>query len=156
MTVAKFGDRLMALMPKLMREMHVYQRNLFTSGDISFPQLWALDYLHDQRRCTMHQLAHAMHAQQSTTTGLVDRMAKLNMVRRERSRQDRRVVNVSLSDKGRSVLRQIYRQRRAMTVRLFSRMPPRDRVQYLNIIERLVQQFQPQPAEAGRTSEAGR
>jgi MarR family transcriptional regulator, organic hydroperoxide resistance regulator len=152
MTAAQFTDRLMDLMPKLMKEIHAYERNFFTRGNITFPQLWALDFLREHPGCTMHQFAHAMHSQQSTATGLVDRMARLKMVRRERSRKDRRVVLVSLSAKGRAVVRQINNQRRKMTLRMFSRMSERDRRQYLNILERLVEQFtaRPDPRKGGR------
>lgn len=148
MTATQFADRLLDLMPKLMKEIHVYERNFFTRGNITFPQLWALDFLREHPACTMHQFAHAMHSQQSTATGLVDRMARLKLVRRERSRKDRRVVLVSLSANGRAVVRQINGQRRKMTVRMFSRMTPRDRTRYLDILERLVQQFSPAPGGA--------
>jgi DNA-binding MarR family transcriptional regulator len=147
LTAAQFAARMMQLMPKLMQSMHAYERNFFTRGTISFPQLWALDYLHDQPRCTMHQFAHAMHNQRSTATGLVDRMAKMGLLRRERSRTDRRVVKVFITPKGNSVMRQIARQRRRIIVRMFSRMSPADRRQYLDIIERLVRQFESPAAD---------
>ena len=144
---------MMQLMPKLMQSMHAYERNFFTRGTISFPQLWALDYLHDQPRCTMHQFAHAMHSQRSTATGLVDRMARMGLLRRERNRTDRRVVNVFITPRGNSAMRQIVRQRRRIIVRMFSRMSPTDRRQYLDIMERLVRQFE-SPA-AGVTEPKG-
>lgn len=153
-TLARFADRLMELMPKLMREMHAYERNFFTEGSITLPQLWALDYLSSQGSCTMQQLSHAMHCGRPATTGLVDRMARLRLVRRERSRKDRRVVNVLLLPKGKAMVREIDRTRRRMTVRLFSRMTLQDRRQYLDIIERLVDQFA--PAAQGPARRGGR
>ncbi|HOW97798.1 MAG TPA: MarR family transcriptional regulator [Kiritimatiellia bacterium] len=147
MTSSQDADRLMELLPKLMRGIHAYERNFFTCENITFPQLWALDFVHEHPRCTMHQLATAMHSRQSTATGLVDRMQRLNLVRRERRRSDRRVVCVSLSEKGRSMVRQITDQRRRMIRRLFSRMSERDRRQYLDILGRLVEQFS-EPARA--------
>jgi DNA-binding MarR family transcriptional regulator len=141
LSLNKFGSRAIVLMPALMQEMWAYERAFFSRGDISFPQLWALTYLYQRESCTMRELSRAMRARESTTTGLVDRMAGMGLLERQRDKNDRRVVRAAITTKGRTAMRQLQKQRRRAFIGLFKRVSAIDRSRWLEIIEKLVREM---------------
>jgi DNA-binding MarR family transcriptional regulator len=59
------------------------------------------------RQPTIGEVARRLFLKHHTTVELVDRMVKLDVVRRERSMEDAREVRIRLTEKGQSVLRQL-------------------------------------------------
>lgn len=139
LSVEKFAERLTHLLPRLGREMSCYDRTSFPQGDVTLPQLWTLEHLMECSACTMCALAERLHLQCSTTTGLVDRLARRGLVQRRRSQTDRRVVRVALTAKGRRCMDATRRQKQATLVRWFSRLTRAERMNFLVTIEKLVQ-----------------
>ena len=54
-------------------------------------------------RCIMSAIAGAIRLSLSSATGLIDRLVEKKLVRRDRSHEDRRVVQVELTDEGRQL-----------------------------------------------------
>jgi DNA-binding MarR family transcriptional regulator len=71
------------------------------------PQLTVIKLLETFDDLSLSSLSERIRAQNSTVTGIIDRMEREGLVRRERSTQDRRVVHIRLSDKGARLARQI-------------------------------------------------
>jgi MarR family transcriptional regulator, organic hydroperoxide resistance regulator len=65
------------------------------------PQLTVIKLLEAFGDLSLSSLSERIRAQNSTVTGIIDRMEREGLVRRERSTTDRRVVFIRLSDKGR-------------------------------------------------------
>lgn len=71
------------------------------------PQLTVIKLLETFDDLSLSSLSERIRAQNSTVTGIIDRMEREGLVRRERSTQDRRVVHIRLSDKGARLARQV-------------------------------------------------
>ncbi len=71
------------------------------------PQLTVIKLLETFDNLSLSSLSERIRAQNSTVTGIIDRMEREGLVRRERSTSDRRVVHIRLSDKGQRLARQI-------------------------------------------------
>lgn len=71
------------------------------------PQLTVIKLLETFDNLSLSSLSERIRAQNSTVTGIIDRMEREGLVRRERSTTDRRVVHIKLSDKGQKLARQI-------------------------------------------------
>ena len=71
------------------------------------PQLTVIKLLETFDNLSLSSLSERIRAQNSTVTGIIDRMEREGLVRRERSTTDRRVVHIRLSDKGQKLARQI-------------------------------------------------
>lgn len=56
-----------------------------------------------QECCMMTSIAAAIRLSLSSVTGLIDRLVEKKLVRRDRSSEDRRVVQVALTDEGREL-----------------------------------------------------
>jgi DNA-binding MarR family transcriptional regulator len=71
------------------------------------PQLTVIKLLEAFGDLSLSSLSERIRAQNSTVTGIIDRMEREGLVRRERSKTDRRVVYIRLSDKGARMAREI-------------------------------------------------
>ena len=83
------------------------------AGRISMTQMramWALDVA---RSATLGGLAERLGVSSSTAAETVDRLVAGKFIRRARSRDDRRQVDLSLLPKGRAVLSMLARQRKS-------------------------------------------
>lgn len=71
------------------------------------PQLTVIKLLESFGDLSLSSLSERIRAQNSTVTGIIDRMEREGLVVRERSKTDRRVVLIKLSDKGSELARSI-------------------------------------------------
>jgi DNA-binding MarR family transcriptional regulator len=71
---------------------------------ITGAQLWALWQISANPGLKVGDLARHMSVHQSTASNLVDRLHALGLIRRERTRSDQRIVRLSVSNAGRSLL----------------------------------------------------
>ncbi|QHT58835.1 MarR family transcriptional regulator [Paenibacillus lycopersici] len=69
-------------------------------------QLVVLRVLHEYPEIRVSELAEKLNLGNSTTSGIVDRMVKADMVERERTKKDRRAMTLTLTDKGKALWRE--------------------------------------------------
>ncbi|MDI7252994.1 MAG: MarR family transcriptional regulator [Actinomycetota bacterium] len=74
---------------------------------VTFVQLRAILLLSKAGSQTLGQLSEGLSRARCTVTGLVDRLEAKGLVRRRRGRGDRRVVYVSLTEKGRELAEEL-------------------------------------------------
>ncbi len=72
-------------------------------NQVTFVQFRAILLLSRSGSQTLSQLSEGLSRARCSVTGLVDRLEAKGLVRRRRSRGDRRVVYVSLTEKGRKL-----------------------------------------------------
>lgn len=82
-------------------------KGLASQFGLTGPQLTVIKLLETFDNLSLSSLSERIRAQNSTVTGIIDRMEREGLVRRERSTSDRRVVHIRLSDKGQKLARQI-------------------------------------------------
>jgi DNA-binding MarR family transcriptional regulator len=75
--------------------------------ELTGPQLTVLKVLEGVGDLSLSELSERIRAQNSTVTGIIDRMEREGLVVRARSTEDRRVVNIRLTDKGAKIAREI-------------------------------------------------
>jgi len=71
------------------------------------PQLTVIKLLEQVGDLSLSTLSEHIRAKNSTVTGIIDRMEREGLVKRERSTTDRRVVYIRLTDKGMRLARQV-------------------------------------------------
>jgi DNA-binding MarR family transcriptional regulator len=150
----EFARRLSLLLPRLARESWQSGRNLVSQGEASLPELWILRHLEERSACPMKELAAFLRLGNSTVTGLVDRLVRRGLVRRQSDASDRRVVLVVLSSLGRRVLVQMAGQKLKMLHAWFGRLTRGERAEFLRIVEKL--DMVEGGAQRGRPAAAGR
>lgn len=78
-------------------------RSYFGRLDLTFPQALALIMLEEHGDMPISRLAQLTGSANSTVSGIVDRLEKSELVRRERSPYDRRIIYVRLTDRYRAM-----------------------------------------------------
>jgi len=86
-------------------------RKILTNYPITSPQFVALQWLLEEGDLTIGELSNKISLAFSTTTDLVDRMEKNELVERVRDENDRRVVRIHLLDKGKTIIREVIKKR---------------------------------------------
>ncbi|GKW46777.1 MarR family winged helix-turn-helix transcriptional regulator [Planococcus sp. NCCP-2050] len=86
-------------------------REILNSYTITPPQFVALQWLFEHGDMTIGDLSNKMYLAFSTTTDLVDRMEKNELVVRVREEQDRRVVRIKLLKEGERIIEEVIKKR---------------------------------------------
>lgn len=91
------------------RVVEPWEKFLKTTADLTPNQYNVLRILRgsDPARVTCGEIADRMISRDPDVTRLVDRLRRRGLVARLRGRQDRRVVEVAITDKGREILRRL-------------------------------------------------
>lgn len=88
-------------------------REILTDYKITPPQFIALQWLFEDGDMTIGELSTKMYLAFSTTTDLVDRMEKNQLVKRVRKEDDRRVVHIHLLPEGERIIEEVIEQRQS-------------------------------------------
>jgi len=146
-TSAVPADELTAMALELRALWHAIVRGSECSPHHDRQQFWVLGALeHGARR--MSDLAERAQTSQASLTGIVDRLEERGMVERVRSVEDRRVVEVSLTEAGAAELRQA---RAGFVLRLESVVEPlsaEERATFLGLLRKLTERMPETAPEA--------
>ncbi|AGX05744.1 MULTISPECIES: MarR family winged helix-turn-helix transcriptional regulator [Bacillaceae] len=82
-------------------------REILSNYTITPPQFVALQWLHEEGDMTIGELSNKMYLAFSTTTDLVDRMEKNELVQRVKDPNDRRVVRIHLLPEGERIIEEV-------------------------------------------------
>jgi DNA-binding MarR family transcriptional regulator len=82
-------------------------KELAKRADLTGPQLTVVKLLEQVGDLSLSELSDKIRAQNSTVTGIIDRMEREGLVTRERSKEDRRVVHSRLTPKGHTLAKEI-------------------------------------------------
>lgn len=86
-------------------------RVILSNYTITPPQFLALQWLFEDGDMTIGELSNKMYLACSTTTDLVDRMEKNQLVVRVKDPNDRRVVRIHLLQEGERVIEEVIKKR---------------------------------------------
>lgn len=97
------NDLLIALR-KITRAIDLHSKRLARETGLTAPQLLVLQSVSRTGRAKPSDIARQVHLSSATITSIVDRLVRAGLVSRERSAEDRRSVEVVLTDAGQSSL----------------------------------------------------
>lgn len=86
-------------------------REILSQYTITPPQFIALQWLFEVGDMTIGELSNKMYLACSTTTDLVDRMEKNELVMRVKDENDRRVVRIHLLKEGERIIEEVINKR---------------------------------------------
>jgi DNA-binding MarR family transcriptional regulator len=100
-------DSILEAIVYLSTESRRLTKELARRADLTGPQLTVLKMLEGLGDLSLSDLSERIRAQNSTVTGIIDRMEREGLVLRSRSTEDRRVVRIKLTEKGARIARDI-------------------------------------------------
>ncbi len=100
-------DQVLETIIYLYTESRRITKELARRADLTGPQLTVVKMLEQIGDLSLSELSERIRAQNSTVTGIIDRMEREALVTRERSKEDRRVVYIKLTSKGKKLAEEI-------------------------------------------------
>lgn len=120
------------------------------------PQLTVIKLLETFGDLSLSSLSERIRAQNSTVTGIIDRMEREELVVRERSTADRRVVLIKLTPKGKELARSIEVQPMEMFRGALGALSPEDVGHLVRILGKLQRWVRARVGEDAARAETNR
>lgn len=92
---------------RVVQVVHGYSKRAGHAAGLTGPQLWAIKVLAESAPLMVSELARRMYLHPSTVIGILDRLEARGLVRRTRSKKDRRVVTVELDRSGKETVKNV-------------------------------------------------
>ena len=121
----------------LITESRRVTKGMARSFGLTGPQLTVIKLLEELGDLSLSRLSTRIQARNSTVTGIVDRMKREDLVVRERSQEDRRVVLIRLTDRGRDLASRIEVEPMAIFQRALESLSTEDLDTLFRILEQL-------------------
>jgi DNA-binding MarR family transcriptional regulator len=115
---------------RIFQAVHVHSSRAKREAGLTGPQLWAIRVIAQSAPLRVSELAGKMYLHPATVVGILDRLESMGLIARTRSRQDRRVVHVELTEAGRELVNQAPEVAQGLLVSGLEALP----LQRLNII----------------------
>lgn len=116
-------------------------------GHLQPQQYWVLAELRRSGRRSMSSLAECSHVSQASLTGIVDRLGDRGLIERVRSDEDRRVVEVSVTDAGVAELQRSRAQMLERLETLLNPLSPMQRTELLSLLREVTRHHDPKHAQ---------
>ncbi len=142
-----FVNDIQGIFPKLMHYLSVEEIRELTGLGVTPGQVNALLVLLLKENLTMGELSGEIYMTESAATRLVDRLVKMNLVRRKGDAKDRRVVRVSLTSYGRQLASLVFERRSLRFKNMADRMTREERdslICSLKAVLRVFEEFEAQ------------
>ncbi|MGD9783171.1 MAG: MarR family winged helix-turn-helix transcriptional regulator [Hyphomicrobiaceae bacterium] len=120
-----------------MRAVNIYSNRIDRALGLTLPQLIVLECVRKLRNDTCRELARCAALSPPTVVGVLDKLERKGLIERHRSQSDRRIVHVSLTDKGAEALDHAPPPLGHRFARAYHQMSPDERAQTLVALERL-------------------
>ena len=136
--LSQFSEEVASLIPKLVRGMFKRQTDVLGKGKITVPQYTCMDLLKSKGSAIMKEIASELNISLPAATGLVDRLFLTGFVKRAYDPSDRRIVKITLTEKGKHVVAEVKEKRKAAIKEVFSNLTETERQQYLKIVRKIM------------------
>ncbi len=117
-------------------------RQILTNYPITSPQFIALQWIVEEEEITIGELSKKLGLAFSTTTDLVDRMEKVGLVKREKDKQDKRVVRLYVLDKGKEIIKEVIQQRQQYLGEVLQSFTDEQTDQLIELLTKLYNQME--------------
>ena len=129
------AEEIASLIPKLLRGLRA---GFIAAPQVTASQMVTLIRIYEKVTTRVGLLSKEMHVSAPTITGVIDRLVRNGYLRRTHDKEDRRVVNVELTDKGRSMVEHILSEINKRWYRILIQLSEKEREDYLRILKRIV------------------
>jgi MarR family transcriptional regulator, organic hydroperoxide resistance regulator len=143
-----FTTAFQEIFPKLMHYLETEEIRELTGLGITPGQINALLILFMHDDLTMGELSAEIYLAESAATRLVDRLVKMNLVKRKGDEKDRRVVRVFLTSYGRQLASLVFDRRSQRFRNLANRLSPEEREMLIHSVKAVLRVFEDLEAEA--------
>ncbi len=146
--------RVLSAIRRIIRSFDLYSRELAAKARITSPQLICLLAVAERGKTTATIMGREVFLSPSTVVGILDRLEAKGLVRRERDGNDRRVVSVSLTEKGSQLARSAPSPLQDTLTEALRVLPGEEQIKIAESLERVVNLMEAHRLDAASTPEA--
>lgn len=107
------------------------------SSDLTNDQHYTLRYMNRVGTCTSSELAEVFDVKKSAITAIINRMWEKGLIQRTRDENDRRVVYLTLTDKGNELFQQTEQRIHKLVESLIAKFDSKEIQQFIETYEKL-------------------
>jgi DNA-binding MarR family transcriptional regulator len=126
-----------SIIPYIIRGMLKRQADALGKGKITIHQYITLELLTNNESVKMKDIAKELNITFPAATGLVNRLHRMGMVKRAPGENDRRVIYITSTGKGREIVKQVRSHRQKAIQEVFGGLTEKERTDYLRIIKKV-------------------
>jgi len=104
---------------------------------LSAKELYVLEHIRDDDPWRFNEFAENYRIKPSTLTGIVERLEKKGLVRRERDEKDRKAVYLYCTPQGKEVVKKHIEEDRLFFGSMLLALAPDEKVQFISIVKRI-------------------
>ena len=107
------------------------------SETLTYDQHYVLKYIHKRKMTTASELAELLNVNKSAITALINRLEEKELIVRKRLAEDRRIVHLSLSERGHALFDQCEQKINVLVTKLINKFNEDEIVQFVQTYEKL-------------------
>lgn len=130
-------ERITTTLVEFCERFYGWETSVAKLGRLSAPQLRTICVIGRNKEIRMKDIADRMELTTGTVTVMIDRLEKLELVKRRRNENDRRSYKILLSDKGNEYYREHCKRQRELVRKLANSISDKDR----EALERALEMF---------------
>ena len=138
-TTKQIAEEVSVLMPVIARRILM---GFFQTINITQTQIFTIMTLSEKAPCQLNELSQKLGIAAPTTTGIVSRLERSGYVRRTHDKNDRRVVNVGLTPKGKRIAKKLKTTIKRKWEVLLAKLPKKDQANYVRILRKIQRSMQ--------------
>ncbi|PWF23149.1 MarR family winged helix-turn-helix transcriptional regulator [Corticimicrobacter populi] len=155
MPLQNYDVRILRALRRITRSVALYSRQLSACSHITAPQLVCLRALvAAEHPLTATAISKEIHVSPSTVVGILDRLEDKGLVRRERGREDRRIVFVSVTEAGRTLAAEAPSPLQKKLADALNALPELEQATITLSLERIVDLMDPESVASGDAGHA--
>ena len=150
----KHHDLLISLR-KINRAIDLHSKKLAKETGLTAPQLMVLKSMEITKRAKPSEIARQVHLSQATITSIVDRLVSAGLVVRQRNEQDRRSLQIVLTEEGEKRLAGAPELLQEGFLAAFDRLADWEQSQLISSVQRIAAMMDAEGLDAASILEVG-
>lgn len=144
------GDEILKALRRILRRVALHSRQLLKETGLTLPQVLCLRALGECAggQATQVELSRSLQLAQPTVTGIIDRLERAGLVKRERSTADRRKIAVSLTESGHGRLASLPTPLQEEFIARLTQLSSAEQTSLLQSLTRVVELMEAQAVDA--------
>lgn len=147
--------RILENLRRIVRSIDVYSKKLKAEFDMTSVQILCLHTIEETGPITLASLAKLIHVSSSTLVGVIDRLEKKGLLKRERSLKDRRYTFITLTDDGKEKVKKLPTALNRKFTESLSKLSNEEQNQIVTALDSIVNLIEADQIDASPILESG-
>lgn len=149
-------EEVLIALRRVIRATDLHSKHLAKTTGLTSPQILLLQAIDSMGQATIGELADKVSLSQATVTTILDRLEKRNLVKRERSLQDKRKVHAYLTEEAVQILVNAPLPLQEQFTRQFLNLQEWEKTMIISSLQRVAQMMDAQNIDASPVLDVGK